>query len=204
MPTTKRISRKRRIANRENAKKSTGPRTDQGKQSIRLNSITHGLTGHITVVAEEDREAHTTFCTALIREMVPANDTERNLAQAIAHDLWRLNRARALETNMFAAGVVDAESADSIDPNQDPTMQRALAEARTFRDHANKFATLTIYEQRINRNVQKNRAEFRQSQAERREKLIAANIHPDNDLQPIPEVGGFAYASSELPLKKAA
>ena len=30
-------------ANRENAKKSTGPRTEEGKQRVSLNALKHGL-----------------------------------------------------------------------------------------------------------------------------------------------------------------
>ena len=44
MPTDKQIG-----ANRLNAEKSTGPRTEAGKNKTRLNAVTHGLTGHLEI-----------------------------------------------------------------------------------------------------------------------------------------------------------
>jgi len=165
MPRNKTISDKQLAANRRNAKKSTGPRSDAGRKTVSHNAVKHGLTGHVAVLPDEDREAHQIFCSELIDEMAPATAMELNLAQSIAQDLWRLNRAHAIENNMFAVGVTE----DDPDPDHDPVKQLALASARTFMNHANKFGLLTIYEQRINRSVHKNRAELRLLQMERRQ-----------------------------------
>jgi hypothetical protein len=178
MPRTKTISEKQLAANRCNAKKSTGPNTTAGRKTVSLDAVRHGLTGHVAVLATEDIAAHQAFCTELIDEMAPANAMELNLAQAIAQDLWRLNRVHAIENNMFAVGVTE----DDPDPDHDPAMQRALASARTFINHANKFGLLTIYEQRIHRAVHKNRAELGLMQKERRE--IAAETPQSEKQQP--------------------
>jgi len=37
-------------ANRQNSRKSTGPRTEAGKNIARFNALRHGLTGHIFAV----------------------------------------------------------------------------------------------------------------------------------------------------------
>ena len=44
----------RRLANRLNAKKSTGPKTKQGKEKSRINAVTHGLRCQV-VTPPEDR-----------------------------------------------------------------------------------------------------------------------------------------------------
>ena len=46
-------------ANRQNAKKSTGPRTEKGKAKSRLNAVTHGLTAWTVtpVLPNEDPKA---------------------------------------------------------------------------------------------------------------------------------------------------
>jgi hypothetical protein len=42
-------------ANRQNAQKSTGPRTAEGKMAVALNAVKHGLTANIDVVCQEDQ-----------------------------------------------------------------------------------------------------------------------------------------------------
>ncbi len=41
-------------ANRENAARSTGPKTDEGKERSRANALKHGLTGGGIVLPEAD------------------------------------------------------------------------------------------------------------------------------------------------------
>jgi hypothetical protein len=165
MLPTKPISEKQLAANRRNARKSTGPVTEAGRQTVSLNAVKHGLRGQTAVLPDEDRAAHQAFCGGIVDEFAPATPMELNLAQSIANDLWRLNRARAIECNMIAVGQLE----DDPDPDHDPAMQIALAGARTFMNHAGKFGLLSLYEQRIHRAVHKNRAELRQMQAERRQ-----------------------------------
>ena len=51
------ISQARLEANRRNAKKSTGPRTEEGKRRSSLNAITHGMTARIALLPDEDQAA---------------------------------------------------------------------------------------------------------------------------------------------------
>ena len=41
-------------ANRENAQKSTGPRTEEGKAVVAQNAVKHGLWARQAVIKEED------------------------------------------------------------------------------------------------------------------------------------------------------
>ena len=43
-------------ANQENAKKSTGPKTVEGKQRSSMNAMTHGIFAQIPILQGEDRE----------------------------------------------------------------------------------------------------------------------------------------------------
>ena len=44
------------VANRENAQKSTGPKSAEGKAIICLNAFRHGLAGAFMILADEMRE----------------------------------------------------------------------------------------------------------------------------------------------------
>lgn len=153
------ISEKQLEANRRNAERSTGPKTEEGKQRSSRNNLRHGLTGQISLLPAEDRAAHDAFCDELTDSLNPETPIERQLALSVAEDSWRLNRARAIENNMFALG----------HEGERRELQIALADARTFQTNANQFQLLTIYEQRINRNLQRNLKQLHELQAERRE-----------------------------------
>src|SRR4051812_10868470 len=47
----------RLAANRANAARSTGPRTEEGKARSRANAMTHGLAAEVVRTAEEERAA---------------------------------------------------------------------------------------------------------------------------------------------------
>jgi hypothetical protein len=48
-------------ANRNNARKSTGPITEDGKRSSRCNAVRHGLTAETVIGALEDAEDYKAF-----------------------------------------------------------------------------------------------------------------------------------------------
>src|SRR6202167_3547652 len=97
-------SEKQIEANRANAQQSKGPTTDAGRKRSRLNALRHGLTGQVTTMTEEDRAAHDTLSKALMKDLAPEGAMETQLAQRVATDSWRLNRASAIEDNLFALG----------------------------------------------------------------------------------------------------
>ena len=152
-------------ANRANAQQSTGPATAAGKSAVRFNAMRHGLTSQVACMTWEDREAFDKFCAGLIADYRPEGSAETQLAQSIAEDHWRLNRARAIEHNIFALGFASSTIAADSD---NPQIDAALAQAQTFRDEGKTFGLITLYEQRIHRNLQRNLDRLRELQVERR------------------------------------
>lgn len=193
------ISARQLAANRANSKKSTGPRTPAGREAVSINALKHGLTGSFRLLPGEDPAIHQAFCRELIAELAPASTFELSLAQTIVNDVWRLNRAGAIETNMFAVGVIE----DDPDPEHSADMQVALAGARTFLNHVGKFGVLSLYEQRLNRAIRNNQMELREIQAERR-KAISPNLLPVNDMQPQIAPNGFVCANNIFAANQAA
>jgi len=87
-------------ANRGNARKSTAPRTDEGKQRSRCNAIRHGLTAERVIGALEDAEDYQAFEAAIIADYDAQSAVERELVLRLASLLWRLRRATTMETGL--------------------------------------------------------------------------------------------------------
>ena len=88
-------------ANRRNALKSTGPKTEAGKQASRCNAVRHGLTAETVIGALEDAEDYKAFESAVIADYNAQSAVERELVLRLASILWRLRRATTMETGLF-------------------------------------------------------------------------------------------------------
>jgi hypothetical protein len=88
-------------ANRRNARKSTGPVTEEGKLRSRCNAVRHGLTAETVIGALEDAEDYRAFEAAIIADYDAHSAVERELVLRLASLLWRLRRATTVETGLF-------------------------------------------------------------------------------------------------------
>jgi len=88
-------------ANRQNAAKSTGPITQNGKLQSRRNALRHGLTAATVVPAIEDTEEFERFAAAVKSDYQPASTVEHELVARLTSLLWRLRRSTLIETNLF-------------------------------------------------------------------------------------------------------
>jgi hypothetical protein len=88
-------------ANRRNALKSTGPRTEAGKQVSRCNAVRHGLTAETVIGSLEDAEGYKAFEAIIAADYDAQSAVERELVLRLASVLWRLRRATTMETGLF-------------------------------------------------------------------------------------------------------
>jgi hypothetical protein len=88
-------------ANRLNALKSTGPRSENGKQQSQRNAIRHGLTAETVIEPLENPEEYQAFEEAIVSEYLPQTPVEQELVPRLASLLWRLRRATAIETGLL-------------------------------------------------------------------------------------------------------
>jgi hypothetical protein len=88
-------------ANRRNARLSTGPVTEEGKQKSRQNAVRHGLTAETVIDALEDAEDYAAFEMAITADYDAQSAVERELVLRLASLLWRLRRATAIESGLF-------------------------------------------------------------------------------------------------------
>ena len=104
------VTRPRALVARENATKSTGPRTLAGKTRSSRNATRHGLTARAVVLpsveSADDWAAHRD---AIMASLSPMGALEAELAERVAVLTWRLRRATFAETAAIAGQLADAE-----------------------------------------------------------------------------------------------
>jgi hypothetical protein len=197
------VSQKQLEANRRNAQRSTGPRTDEGKKVSALNARRHHLTGQVTTMTEADRIMHDAFSASIVENLAPEGAMEIQLAQRIATDSWRLNRISAVEDNLFALGH-NAKSDET--ETDDPEIHAALTAAKVYKSESEQLHLLTLYEQRINRNIQKNlamlqalqAARLAKHEAEMKEAKKLLQINEMKGLPYDPTKDGFVFSTAEI------
>jgi hypothetical protein len=94
-------SERQREANRRNGRKG-GPKTIEGKERSRVNSLKHGLTSSILVVLpDEDRNEYNELLRGFRDSFQPQDAAEDALVVRLAQAHWRGLRSRAIETGML-------------------------------------------------------------------------------------------------------
>jgi hypothetical protein len=116
MATEKQIT-----ANQQNAKQSTGPRTESGKRRSRRNAIRHGLTAETVIDTLEDAAAYEAFERAIKSDYSPQTAIEGQLVTRLASLLWRLRRAVTVESGLLTmqAGMTRNHNALTVEVNTD-------------------------------------------------------------------------------------
>jgi hypothetical protein len=87
------------LANQQNAKHSTGPRTESGNS--RRNAVRHGLTAETVIDALEDAADYRAFERAIKSDYSPQTAIESQLVSRLASLLWRLRRAVIVESGLL-------------------------------------------------------------------------------------------------------
>src|SRR5829696_6221475 len=95
-------SEKKAQSNRQNALKSTGPKTPEGKDAVRLNALKHGLLSQEILLPGEDEEALRELGQSLRAELQPVGELESLLVDRIIASYWRLRRLGRVEAGIFA------------------------------------------------------------------------------------------------------
>src|SRR5215469_56972 len=97
-------------ANRRNALKSTGPRTEEGRAAVRFNDLKHGLCAKSLCLPGDDPEELDAFLDNFEADYRPTTQTEAELVLQIAMASWRLRRFRRVEAALFAKEIEDHKS----------------------------------------------------------------------------------------------
>jgi hypothetical protein len=90
------------LANRNNARHSTGPRTAEGKAHSASNSCKHGLTSREIVIQEGDQPEFDQMVDGLAAELNPTTELEDLTFANLVHAAWTLRRCRRAEAELAA------------------------------------------------------------------------------------------------------
>ncbi len=102
-------------ANRQNAQKSTGPKTPEGRAAVRLNGVKHGLTAETIVLKGESEADFTNLLESFEAEHDPVTPTEEALVVQLAMSTWRLRRLYHQEGGFYALKMKEhAHSRESL------------------------------------------------------------------------------------------
>lgn len=148
-------SRKQFEANQRNAKRSTGPRTPDGRAITSRNSLRHGLTADKIMLPDEAADDLENYRSALLDGYAPVGEIETGLVEQIVVYGWRLRRAPRFECTLL--GVSDGEN-----PGE------------AFVHNASALATFSRYEISLSRLCQQYRIELERCQARRHGEAVPA------------------------------
>jgi hypothetical protein len=189
-------------ANRENGKKSTGPRTARGKEVVSQNALKHGLCAKKNVIRTESQEEFDLFRDVMLDDLVPIGGMELMLAQRIVALSWRLRRAEHFQ-NALVDALIDFSMQDCrsrIGNAQEEAragnfdLITGYAIKRDFAD-ARSLDLLLSYERRIESSLYKATAEFRKTQRLRRENVSRASSPRMHGGSTLGDPAGDAHAT---------
>ena len=117
------------------------------------------------ILLEAETDAYNRMGTAMLIDLKPKSEPERQMAQKIIDINFRLNRLTAIENNMFSFGLTQNET----DTAHDDRIEVMAAQTRAWIERANSFDILGRYETRLSRQLLKYQEEFERLQTVRKE-----------------------------------
>jgi len=158
------------VANRLNAQKSTGPRTDAGKAAVAQNVVRHGLLAQQVVIRGEDPGEFEFYRDQMLGELSPAGAMESMLAERVVGLAWRLRRAERIQAEVFDSMLIEEETcpvrkqirstwAKAIDGLAETDLTLSTAVSRDFVNYR-VLERLGLYERRIEQSLYRTMAEL--------------------------------------------
>ena len=164
-------SDRQKQANQENAKKSTGPKTEQGKTKAKFNARRHGLTGQFTCMSEGDELAYNDFRDNLLATLKPHGAYESQLAITIIQNHWSVNRMQSIEVNIYADGADHLYDKVNVG---DANVHAGVTMVRTFMEDDRYFSNIALYITRMNRVTVSTETRLKALQKERKDEEAQA------------------------------
>ena len=156
-----------------------GPKTTEGKRTVRMNAFQHGLTGQSLVMAASEAPHYQSLSRGFQERFQPADIYESQLLQKIVDTNWRLNVCAALECNLMGTGTAD----NILNSPEDDRTEAVFARCRAWTAASDQFEKLGRYETGLHRRLLKMVAELERVQTLRhaREEKEEADLQASFD-----------------------
>jgi hypothetical protein len=178
-------------ANRQNAQKSTGPKTPEGKAAVSQNALKHGLTAQQVCITGEDQDEFNTTLQSFQDELKPVGPVQTLLVEQIVMAAWRLSRLRLIEGGLFQLrSIDDAENIEKDYQNLRPRTRLGYLFLRDIRG-PNALNMLGRYEARVERSFYRALHELQRLQSAPEKEVAkqtqsAPEPEPQQDFTPPP------------------
>ena len=125
-------------ANLENARKSTGPKTAEGKAIVARNSLAHGIYAQTPVVDQaETVEEWNAYRQAMLQGLEAEGMLEETLAERIILNAWRLRRVVRYETGEIHRDIEEGKKQQHKPQEQELLYKTFLVDFRAAENNSN-------------------------------------------------------------------
>jgi len=157
------VSEKKLQANRQNAQKSTGPKTKEGKERSSQNATTHGLFCSSLLLPHDPPLLFHALRDSYLLSLKPQNLPELQLVDQIVAAVWRLRRVQDAESFLHHDSRATFVQTRHITNSPDSQPVSALATAHAYSDDQieAKLNRLARHEQRHQRTIHRCYQELR-------------------------------------------
>ena len=97
----KKVSQKQIDANRRNAQKSTGPKTEEGKTKSAMNSVKYGIYSDKYLIKDESYEEFHNYRKKILKCLNPTNAVLFDMATHVVSNGWEYQRCTLLESKIL-------------------------------------------------------------------------------------------------------
>jgi hypothetical protein len=195
-------------ANQQNAQKSTGPRTAEGKAAVSQNAVKHGLFASEAVIKGENQADFDLYRDEMLGELAPVGMVESMLAERFVSLSWRLRRLERMQ-NQAIDVMMERDGPSPLTLQLRSQLPKFLQDVQVdmrgsapelilgraaIKDCANYnvLGRLSIYERRIENSMFKTMRELERLQMLRKLEEEAAE---EQSIQAIPKACGFEAAT---------
>src|SRR5579884_3302294 len=196
--STSTAKRSRAEINRENAKRSTGPKSSQGKQRSRMNALRHGVTRQVLLMPEEDLKAYLAFEQSFIDHLKPEGPIERQEVKFMADAAWKINASTTWQQTLLTQRAFPEMERS----HQRPEVAAAVAIANVVSRMTRELCNLSLYESRLHRQYQRSMdrlTELQQARKaqEKQARPAVSPAHNSNKNESSSSRSGFDFSTTE-------